>query len=68
MVIAAIMLTTYFLAFYTKKSNLLIAFRASMLLLIISLVVTWVVSMILGQSQLLFLGLAVLFILLYIYS
>lgn len=68
MVMAAIMITVYFIAALTRKSKILILFRITMLILIALLLITWIVSIILGQHFILLLGLAILFIVLYVFS
>ena len=66
--VAAIMISTYFIAVLTRKSKMLILFRITMLILIALLLITWFVSIILGQHLFLLLGLAILFIILYAFS
>ena len=68
MVMAAIMIITYLIAAITRKHKLLIAFRVSMLILILLILITWITSMILKQPFHILLGLAIIFIVMYIYS
>lgn len=68
MVIGAIMLALYFMALYTGSNRILIAFRIAMLVLIITLIIAWIVSIVLGQHFILLLGLALLFIVMYALS
>lgn len=68
MIMAAIMIITYFIAAFTRKHKLLIAFRVAMLILILLILITWIVSMILKQPFHILLGLAIIFIIMYIYS
>ncbi len=68
MVIGAIMLALYFIALYTGSNRMLIAFRIAMLVLIVTLIIAWIVSIILGQQFILLLGLALLFIMMYALS
>lgn len=68
MAMGAIMIITYFAALITHSNKVLIAFRVIMLLLIFLLLIGWIISLILGQHQILLLVLAVVFILLYIFS
>ncbi|MBQ9983434.1 MAG: hypothetical protein IJP29_02480 [Lachnospiraceae bacterium] len=68
MVAALVMIITYFIAFTSQKRDRLIPFRISMLVLILLIIITWIVSMVLHQPFHILLGLAVIFILLYIYS
>ncbi len=68
MVIGAIMLALYFIALYTGSNRMLIAFRIAMLVLIVTLIIAWIVSIILGQQFILLLGLALLFIVMYALS
>lgn len=67
-VMAFIMLTIYFIALITQSSKLLILFRITMLIVIGLLLISWIVSIILKQPFHLLLGLAVIFILLYVFS
>lgn len=68
MIMAAIMIFTYVIAAISRKQNMLIAFRITMLILILLLIVTWIVSMVLKQPFHILLGLAIIFIVMYIYS
>ena len=68
MIMAAIMIVMYFLAAITRKGKALIAFRYTMLILIILILITWIVSMVLHQPFHILLGLAIIFIIMYIYS
>ncbi len=68
MVIGAIMLVLYFIALYTGSNRMLIAFRIAMLVLIVTLIIAWIVSIVLGQQFILLLGLALLFIVMYALS
>jgi len=68
MIMAALMIFTYFIAALTKTHKTLIAFRITMLLLILLLIITWITSLILKQPFHLLLGLAIIFIIMYIYS
>ncbi len=68
MVIGAIMLALYFIALYTGSNRMLIAFRIAMLVLIVTLIIAWIVSIILEQQFILLLGLALLFIVMYALS
>lgn len=68
MVMAALMILTYFIAAITRKHKMLIAFRITMLILILLILITWITSMILKQPFHLLLGLAIIFIIMYIYS
>lgn len=68
MVIGAIMLMFYFMALFLDNTRMLILFRIAMLILIVALVISWIVSILAGQQFILLLGLAILFILLYVYS
>lgn len=68
MVIGAIMLLLYFMALYLDNNRLMILFRITMLILIITLLVSWIVSIVLGQQFILLLGLALLFIGMYALS
>lgn len=68
MAIAAIMILLYFIALFTKSNRVLIAFRIAMLFLIILLIISWITSIVLKQHFILLLGLAILFIIMYIFS
>lgn len=68
MIMAAFMILTYFIAAITCKHKMLIAFRVTMLILILLLLITWITSMVLKQPFHILLGLAILFITLYIFS
>lgn len=68
MVIGAIMLLLYFMALYLDNNRLMILFRFTMLILIITLLISWIVSIVLGQQFILLLGLALLFIGMYALS
>lgn len=68
MALAAIMIILYIIAFITKSSRMLIAFRLSMLVLIATLGITFIISLCLKQPFYLLLGLAILFIVLYIFT
>ena len=68
MVIGAIMLLLYFMALYLDNNKLMSLFRITMLILIMTLLVSWIVSIVLGQQFILLLGLALLFIGMYALS
>ncbi len=68
MIMAAIMIVTYFIAAISRKHKLLIAFRVTMLILILLILITWIVSIILKQPFHILLGLAIIFIIMYAYS
>lgn len=68
MAIAAVMLILYFIALLTKDSRVLIAFRVTMLILIATLLISWIVSLITGQHLHLLLVMAAIFIVMYILS
>lgn len=68
MVAAAIMITTYFIMLFTRQSKMLIAFRIAMLCLIALLIISWITSIVLKQHFPLLLLLAIVFIIMYIFS
>lgn len=68
MVMAALMILTYFIAAITKTHRMLIAFRITMLILILLITITWITSMVLQQPFHILLGLAIIFIIMYYYS
>lgn len=66
--IAAVMLLLYCMALFLNNKRLLVLFRIAMLILILTLIISWIVSIVLGQHFILLLGLALIFIALYINS
>ena len=65
MIVAALMIISYFAATITKKSKLRILFSAFMLILIALLIITWIYSIITHQHAVILLILAIVFIVLH---
>lgn len=66
MVIAALMITAYFVAAISKNRICYAAFRLLLLLLVITLVAAWITSFVLGKHYIVLIPLIVIFgILLY---
>lgn len=62
------MIVCYIIALITQKNKFLIYFRIALLVLITLLLITWITSILLKQHFLLLLILAIIFILLYVFS